>query len=148
MISQPVVQSYLFFSGNCTEALGFYKSALGAEVEMMMRLSESPDPLPPGMLAPGFEDKIMHASFRIGSTQLMASDGCDATAKSGGCSLSLAVATVAEADQYFAALSEGGTVTMPLGETFWSPRFGMVEDKFGIGWMVNVVPTPEAGAEV
>ncbi len=146
-MSQPVVQSYLFFSGNCAEALEFYKTALGAEIEMVMRFHESPDPAPPGMLAPGFEDKIMHASFRVGSSQIMASDGCDGTAKFDGFSLSLAVATEEEADRYFAALSEGGKVTMPLGKTFWSPRFGMLEDQFGIGWMINVVtPCPQANA--
>jgi PhnB protein len=144
-MSQPVVQSYLFFSGNCEEALEFYKSALGAEIEMVMRFDENPDPPPPGMLAPGFEKKVMHASFRLGASQIMASDGCGPGGGFSGFSLSLAVATEAEADQYFAALSEGGKVTMPLGQTFWSPRFGMLEDKFGIGWMLNVVPSPEKG---
>lgn len=147
-MSQPVVQSYLFFSGNCAEALEFYKTALGAEIEMVMRFNESPAPLPPGMLAPGFEDKVMHASFRLGASQIMASDGCDSTGKFDGFSLSLALATEAEANRYFAALSEGGKVTMPLGKTFWSPCFGMLEDKFGVGWMFNVVPSPEAGAGV
>ncbi len=145
-MSQPVVQSYLFFSGNCEEALAFYKSALGAEIEMVMRFDESPDPPPPDMLAPGFEKKVMHASFRIGATQIMASDGCGPGGAFSGFSLSLAVATEAEADRYFAALSEGGKVTMPLDQTFWSPRFGMLEDKFGMGWMLNVVPSPEKEA--
>lgn len=142
-MSLPVVQPYLFFSGNCEEALEFYKTALGAEIEMVMRFEESPDPPPPGMLAPGFEKKVMHASFRLGASQLMASDGCGPSGSFSGFSLSLAVTTEAEADQYFAALSEGGKVTMPLGQTFWSPRFGMVEDKFGIGWMISVMPAPQ-----
>ena len=147
-MSQPVVHSYLFFSGNCAEALEFYKTALGAGIEMVMRFNESPDPPPPGMLAPGFEDKVMHASFRVGASQIMASDCCDNTGKFDGFSLSLVLATEAEANRYFAALSEGGKVTMPLGRTFWSPCFGMLEDKFGVGWMFNVVPSPEAGAGV
>jgi PhnB protein len=97
--------------------------------------------MPPGMLAPGFENKVMHSSFRVGQTTVMASDGCG-TEKSGfdGFSLSLAVPTESEADRYFAALADGGNVTMPLGRTFWSPRFGMLRDRFGIGWMINVVP--------
>jgi PhnB protein len=138
-----VVQAYLFFSkGNCEEAVEFYRKAVGAEVEMMLRFKESPDPMPPGMLAPGYENKIMHTSFRIGQTTVMASDGCGAGEKTefNGFSLSLAVTTEAEADRYFNALAVGGKVTMPLGKTFWSPRFGMLEDRFGIGWMINMIP--------
>jgi PhnB protein len=135
------VQSYLFFNGRCEEAIEFYRKAIGAEVEMILRFKDSPDPMPPGMLAPGFENKVMHSSFRVGQTTVMASDGCG-TEKTGfdGFSLSLAVPTEAEADRYFAALADGGNVTMPLGRTFWSPRFGMLRDRFGIGWMINVVP--------
>lgn len=132
------VQPYLFFGGQCEEALAFYGNAVGATVDMLMRHSESPEPPPPGMLQPGFENKIMHASFRIGGSPLMASDGCNSNSTFGGFSLSLSVANAAEADQAFAALSEGGKITMPLCETFWSPRFGMLVDKFGIGWMVTV----------
>ena len=132
------IQPYLFFGGRCEEALAFYTSAIGAQVEGMMRFSESPDPMPAGMLAPGFEKKVMHSSFRVGSSTIMASDGCDATPKFGGFSLSITVPTAAEADRVFEALSAGGSVTMPLGKTFWSPRFGMLTDKFGIGWMVIV----------
>ena len=92
------------------------------------------------MMPPGFENKICHTSFRIGATQLMASDGCSAEkSKFEGFSLSLAVATEAEADRAFAALAEGGQVRMPLTKTFWSPRFGVVQDRFGIGWMINVI---------
>jgi PhnB protein len=137
-----VVQAYLFFNnGNCEQAVEFYRKALGAEVEMMLRFKDSPDPTPPGMLAPGWENKVMHTSFRIGQTTVMASDGCG-TEKSAfsGFSLSLAVPTEAEADKAFAALADGGQVRMPLGKTFWSPRFGMLQDRFGIGWMINVVP--------
>ena len=136
-----VVQSYLFFNGRTEEAVEFYRKAVGAEVEMILRFKDSPEPHPPGMLAPGYENKVMHSSFRIGQTTVMASDGCGPE-KTGfqGFSLSLAVATEAEADRYFNALAEGGQVQMPLGKTFWSPRFGMLTDRFGIGWMINVVP--------
>ena len=133
------VQPYLFFNGNCEEAVEFYRQALGAEVEMMLRFKESPEPAPPGMVPPGFENKIMHCSFRIGSTMLMASDGCSADKpKFEGFSLSLTVPNEAEADRAFAALAAGGQVRMPLGKTFWSPRFGMVADRFGMGWMISV----------
>lgn len=133
------VQPYLTFNGHCEEALEFYRKALGAEVEFLMRFKESPEPLPPGMVPPGFENKIMHCSFRIGATTLMASDGCHADKpKFEGFSLSLTVPNEAEADHAFAALAEGGQVRMPLGKTFWSPRFGMVQDRFGMGWMVTV----------
>lgn len=136
-LASAVVQPYLFFGGRCEEALAFYRVALGAEVEMMLRFRDSPQP-PPGALQPGFEDKVMHASFRIGTTTLMASDGCGAGATFSGFSLSLTVASESEADRAVAALSQGGTVSMPLAKTFWSPRFGMVTDRFGIGWMVSV----------
>jgi PhnB protein len=137
-----IVQPYLFFNGNCEEAVSFYRRALGAEVQMMMRFKESPEPPPPGTVPPGFENKIMHASFRVGDTTLMASDGCsNEKPQFSGFSLSLSVPSVAEADRAFAALAEGGKVGMPLAKTFWSPRFGMVTDRFGIGWMVSVIPS-------
>ena len=136
-----VVQTYLFFNGNCEQAVEFYHKAIGAEVEMMMRFKDSPEPHPPGMLAPGWENKVMHSSFRIGQTVVMASDGCGSdSAGFHGFSMSISVKTEADADKAFAALSEGGKVTMPLTKTFWSPRFGMLEDRFGIGWMVSVAP--------
>src|SRR5258707_10236984 len=137
--NNPVIQPYLFFNGRCEEAVEFYRKALGAEVEMMMRFKESPEPPKPGMVPPGFENKIMHTSFRVGQTTVMASDGCSADkAQFEGFSLALSVATEAEADRVFGALSAGGQIRMPLGKTFWSPRFGMIEDRFGIGWMVSV----------
>ena len=136
-----VIEPYLFFNGCCEQAVEFYRQALGAQVEMMMRYKESPEPPKPGMLPPGFENKIMHASFRIGQTTVMASDGCSAEAASfNGFSLALSVPTAADADRIFAALSDGGQVRMPLAKTFWSPRFGMVADRFGIGWMISVRP--------
>ena len=132
------VQPYLFFSGRCEEALEFYRITLGAQVDMLMRHKESPESPPPEMLAPGFENKIMHASFRIGATTLMASDGCGEDSHFNGFSLSLTVSTETEADRTFAALAEGGQVRMPLTKTFWSSCFGMLTDRFGISWMVTV----------
>lgn len=133
------VQPYLFFEGRTEEALEFYRNALGAEVTMLMRFSENPDSPPPGMVPPGSENKIMHASFAIGGAEVMASDGrCAGNPSFGGVSLSLAVPDVETADRFFAALAEGGQVQMPLGKTFWSPRFGVVADRFGVSWMVGV----------
>ena len=135
------VQSYLFFNGNCEEAVEFYRKVIGAEVEMMLRFKESPEPHPPGMVPPGFENKIMHCSFRIGETRVMASDGCSVEKTDfEGFSLSLTVPSEAEANRAFAALADGGQVRMPLAKTFWSPCFGMVADRFGIGWMISVKP--------
>jgi PhnB protein len=141
-MSKLSVQPYLFFAGRCKEALEFYRAALGAEIDMLMTYKESPEPPPPGMLPEGYENKVMHASFRIGETALMASDGCGEDPGFQGFTLALNVATEAEADRYFGALTEGGKVNMPLSKTFWSPRFGMVEDRFGIRWMVSVMQEP------
>jgi PhnB protein len=132
-----LVQPYLFFEGRCEEAIAFYQRTLGAEVTMLMRFKDSPDPPPPGMVPPGSEDKVMHASLRIGETTVMASDGrCAGQPRFGGISLSLSVPDAAEADRLFAALGEGGQVQMPIGKTFFSPRFGIVADRFGVSWMV------------
>ena len=133
------VQPYLFFEGRCEEALEFYRGALGAEVTALMRFRECPDPLPPGMSPPGAEDKVMHAAFRIGGATVMASDGrCSGQPRFGGVSLSLSVPDEAAADRVFAALAEGGQIQMPLDRTFFSPRFGMAADRFGVSWMVIV----------
>jgi len=134
-----LIQPYLFFDGRCEEAVEFYRRALGAEVQMLMRYRDSPEPAPPGSVAAGSEDKVMHVSLRIGESVLMASDDCspDAPPKFGGFSLSLSVADAAEAKRLFDALGDGGVVTMPLGRTFWSPCFGMLTDRFGVGWMIN-----------
>ena len=137
-MNNTTVQPYLFFGGRCEEALEFYRTALGAKVDMLMHYKESPEPPPPGMLAPGFENKVMHTTFHIGGTTLMASDGCGEAPNFAGFSLALAVPTEAEADRAFAALAAGGQVKMPLTKTFWSPCFGMLTDRFGIGWMVSV----------
>jgi PhnB protein len=132
------VQPYLFFEGRCEEAIEFYKSALGAKVEMMMRFRENPDPRP-GMCAPGSEDKIMHAAFHVGDSLVMASDGmAGGKPEFRGFSLSVNAKDEAHADRLFNALAKGGKVTLPLGKTFFSPRFGMVADRFGVGWMVIV----------
>jgi len=138
-----VVQSYLFFNGRCDEAVEFYRKALGAEVQLTMRYKESPEPPPPGMIPAGWENKVMHTSFRIGETLVMASDGCSEGAKFEGFSLSLSLPAAADVDRAFNALAAGGKVKMPLNKTFWSPRFGMLEDKFGIGWMVSVLPVDQ-----
>lgn len=135
-----IVQPYLFFNGVCEQAVEFYKKALGAEVQMMMRYKESPEPMPPDRVPPGFENKIMHISLKIGQTVVMASDGCSADKpKFEGFSLSLAVSSEAEVDRFFNALADRGKVEMPPMKTFWSPRFGMVTDKFGVGWMLSVM---------
>lgn len=138
-LTDTTIQPYLFFGGRCEEALNFYRSALGAEVEMLMRFSESPEAPPPGTVPEGYDNKIMHASLRIGDSVVMASDGCGDAEKFAGFSLSVNVKTEAEADRAFTALAEGGKIEMPLGKTFWSPKFGMLTDRFGIGWMVNVI---------
>lgn len=133
------IQPYLMFDGRCEEAVEFYRSRLGAKVEMLMRFKESPDPPPPGMLPPGSENKVMHSSLRIGDTIVMASDGrCAGQPSFQGFSLSISVPSEADAERIFAALADGGQVQMPLAKTFWSPRFGMVADRFGVSWMVNV----------
>ena len=133
-----VVQPYLFFDGRCEEALEFYKQSLGAEVLMLMRNSDNPEPSPPGMLPAGSERKVMHVSFKIGETTLMASDGRNGgQPEFKGVSLSLTVPDSDAARRSFDALAEGGQVQMPLGKTFWAPMFGMVADRFGVGWMIS-----------
>jgi len=133
------IQPYLFFDGRCEEALEFYRRALGAEVSRILRFKDSPEPPQPGMIPPGAENKVMHSTFRIGDTTVMASDGrCQGQPTFQGFSLSLIVSSVAEADRLFAALAEGGQVQMPLANTFFSPRFGMVADRFGVSWMIIV----------
>lgn len=134
-----LIQPHIMFGGRCEEALEFYRTALGAQIDMLMRFKDSPEPPPADMLPSGFDNKVMHASFRIGDNVLMASDGCEEGQQYSGISLSISVATEDEADRFFTALSDGGQVQMPLAKTFWSPRFGMLTDRFGISWMINVV---------
>lgn len=141
-MSKTSLLPYLFFSGRCEEALEFYARTLDARVEFMMKFCESPAPMPEGMLQPGFEDKVMHATVSIGGTQIMVSDGCDDRSHFEGFRLVLSVATEGEAKQRFDALAEGGAVDMPLTATFWSPCYGMVTDRFRVGWMVMVPAAP------
>ena len=136
------VQPYVFFDGKCEEALEFYKGALGAKVDMLMRFSESPEKpqpgmVPPGSIPPGAENKVMHAAFKVGDTQILASDG-HSTGKPTfqGFGLTLNAANDAEADKLFNAVGKGGQVQMPLGKTFFASKFGMVTDRFGVLWMV------------
>ena len=133
------IEPYLFFEGRCEEAIDFYRKAVGAEVENLLRIKESPEPPPPGMHPPGSENKIMHACFKIGDTRVYASDGrCSGQPNFQGFSLSIGVADERQADKLFAGLKEGGEVVLPLTKTFFSPRFGMVKDRFGVSWMVIV----------
>ena len=138
-MKKSIVQPYLFFDGQCEEAIEFYKKTLGAEVSLM-RFKDSPEPTPPGC-GPQDTNKVMHAQFQIGETVIMASDGrATGQPQFEGFALSLTVKTEAEADQAFTALANGGKVEMPLAKTFFSARFGMVKDKFGVFWMVLVTP--------
>ena len=134
------VQPYLFFNGRCEEAIEFYRKAVGAEVDALIRFKDSPEPPESGQMPPGSEDKVMHASFKVGETEILASDGRCAgpQAKFAGFSLTISVPDEATADRLFTALAEGGEVRMPLGRTFFSPRFGMLADRFGVGWTVIV----------
>jgi PhnB protein len=137
---------YLFYEGRCEEAIEFYKKALGAELQFMMRFKESPEPPPPGCVPPGAEGKIMHAQLRIGQAVLMMGDArCTGKPVFEGFSLSLALSSVQEVEQAFKALSDGGQVRMPLAKTFFSPSFGMLADRFGVGWMVLVHQAPPQG---
>ena len=130
------VQPYLFFDGRCEEAIEFYRRTLGAEVVMLTRFKNAPDA---GMTPPGAGEKVMHARFRVGDTTVLASDGrCGGKPSFQGFSLSLTLNGEAEAERLFAALGDGGQVQMPLTQTFFSPRFGMVADRFGVSWMIHV----------
>ena len=134
--------TYLFFDGRCEEAAAFYQQAIGAEIVSMMRYSESPEPHPPGMVPPGFENKVMHMTLKVGDSTVMAADDCTGQPTFQGFSLSLGARSEAEADNAFAALAAGGAVTMPLTRTFFAPKFGMLTDRFGMGWMVLVDSAP------
>lgn len=132
---------YLFFAGRCEEALEFYVKALDAKVERVMHYNESPEPIPPGMLQPGFEKKVMHAAFTVSGVEIFASDGRDDRSNFDGFQLAISVDTEAEARKAFNGLADGGEIVMPLTETFYSPCFGMLTDKFKVGWML-IVPKP------
>ena len=126
---------YLTFNGNCAEAFKFYEKALGAKVVMMMTYGDTPAAKD---CAPGMSDKVIHARMTIDGQVVMASDapaGRYSTPQ--GTVLNLGVKEPAEAERIFQALSDGATITMPIGETFWAKRFGMLTDRFGTPWMVN-----------
>jgi PhnB protein len=132
-----LIHPYLFFEGRCEEAIEFYKKTLGAEIQMVMRYKESPEPPPADCLPAGCENKIMHGQIRIGPSVVMMSDGrCSGRSNFEGFSLSLSYSTEAEVDRRFNALAEGGKIIMPLAKTFYSSRFGMLTDRFGVGWML------------
>jgi len=132
------IQPYLFFDGRAEEALAFYQKVLGAKIEMLMRFKENPEP---AANPPGSAEKVMHCAFRIGETQVLASDGnCGGKANFQGFSLALSVKDVPEAKRLFAALGEGGQVQMPFAQTFFSPGFGVVADRYGVSWMVLAEP--------
>lgn len=138
-MSEKKIEPYLFFEGRCEEAIAFYREALDAEVQMVMRYEDSPEPPEEGCLPAGSENKIMHSALTIGGALVMMSDGqCSGEATFKGINLSLTVPDEATVDRYFDALAEGGTVHMPPGETFWSKRFCMVQDRFGVGWMIGL----------
>ena len=130
------IEPYLFFNGRCDEAIEFYRGALGAEVAMLIRYKDGPQPV-----SHGTEDKVMHAELRIGETTVLVSDGrCTGHLDFQGFALSLTVPNEADAERLFAALADGGQVRTPLAKTFFSPRFGMLADRFGVSWMIYVVP--------
>ena len=132
------IQPYLFFDGRCEEAIAFYRRTLGAEVQMLMRFKDSPDRT---MSPPADGEKVMHASIRIGDATVLASDGrCTGQPSFQGFSLSLTVPNESEAERLYGALADGGKEQMPLAKTFFSPRFGMVADRFGVSWMIYVAP--------
>jgi PhnB protein len=134
-----LLRPYLHFDGRCEEAFEFYRNALGAEATMILRFKDAPTPPEQNGPAPGSENKIMHMQFRIGEQVVLASDGhCQGNPHFQGFSLTLSVASEAEADKIFAALGDGGKVQMPLTKTFFSPRFGMLADRFGVAWMILV----------
>jgi PhnB protein len=133
------VQTYLIFNGRAEEAIAFYRKILGAEVSMLMRMKENPEPAPPGMLPPGWEDKVMHAEIRVGETTLMISDGHQTEKPSfEGFSLTLIADDDRQAERWFEALANGGNVTQPLITTFFSSRFGMLTDHIGVPWTIIV----------
>jgi PhnB protein len=139
---KAIVEPYLFFGGQREAALEYYRQHLGAEITMIMRYRESPE-APPCPLPEGWGDKLMHASFTIGVSRIMGSDGMGQPMPDGGHCMSLRMPTEMEALRAFVSLADGGKVFLPIGKTFWSPCFGMVTDRFGIHWMVTV---PESQA--
>jgi PhnB protein len=133
------LQPYVHFNGQCEEAIEFYKKAVGAQVNMLMRFKDMPASCGPSPITPGTENKVMHANLRIGDSVVLVSDGqCTGVTKFDGFSLTLTASSDAEAEKTFNALADGGAVRMPLQKTFFSSKFGMVNDRFGVPWMVIV----------
>jgi PhnB protein len=129
------LNTYLGFNGCCEEAFTFYAETLGGTIAGVFRFGGSPME---GQVPADWKDKVMHATLTFGNATLMGSDNPPGHYEpTKGVALSVGVAGVEEAERVFAALSKGGKVTMPLQQTFWAPRFGMLEDRFGIPWMVN-----------
>jgi len=128
------VQPYLFFDGRCDEALDFYKKTLGAKVDMLMRFKEAPDQ---SMVTPESREKVMHCALHVGDNQILASDGrCMGKPNFQGFALAITAKDDVEAERLFGALGDGGQVQMPMSETFFASKFGIVADKFGASWMV------------
>jgi PhnB protein len=139
------VQPYLSFDGKCEEAIEFYKKSLGAEVQMLLRFKDSPEQGPPGSMPPGTENKVMHSTLKIGDSIVMASDcRCQGAPSFGGFSLALETKSDADAERFFGNLANGGQVQMPLTKTFFSSKFGVVADRFGVSWMITVAQNPRA----
>ena len=135
------LEPYLSFEGRCEEAIEFYRSALGAEITVLMRFSDAPQSPEAGTCPPNSSDKVMHASLRIGENTVMVSDGrCAGAASFQGFNLTLTARDDDEAERLFAAVGKGGQVQVPLAKTFFSSRFGMLADRFGVAWMVIVAP--------
>lgn len=136
-MQKAMVNTYVMFTGRCEEALNYYQKHLGAKLERLIRIKESPEPMPEGMFPKAFDDKVMHSELTVGNARIFATDcGDPGTSTYGGFSLALTVQTTDDAHRVFDALADGGKIAMPLGKTFWSPLFGQVSDKFGINWMV------------
>jgi PhnB protein len=134
------IQPYLDFDGRCEEAIEFYKKAVGAEVQMMMRFSESPEPPDPKMAPPANSAKIMHATFKIGDSVIMGADcRSQGQPKFQGITLTLNAASDAEAQRLFTALSDGGKVQQALIKTFFASSWGVLQDRIGVSWMIIVM---------
>lgn len=132
------IQPYVFFDGRCEEALEFYQQSVGAEIGMLLRYRDNPDP---STNPPGAEDNIMHGEMRIGESTVLVSDGhCGGSPTFEGFALTLIAKSVEESERLYKALEEGGQVLVPLGKSFFSPSFGMLTDQFGVMWLVYVVP--------
>jgi PhnB protein len=130
------IQPYLMFEGRCQEAIDFYRQTLGAEVQMVMHFKDSPVET---SMPPDAGEKVMHASIRIGESEVLMSDGrCGGAPTFQGFSLAVSPTDDAAAARVFAALADGGAITMPLAKTFFASSFGMVADRFGVNWMVIV----------